>query len=86
MAKMPAAISMRTTTSAATVDTGMPPMRLPEGTSSLIGRAMRLKLTNAPPIAMARTRSETTKSWVEAQPTARMALGSDLRIFSYDSM
>src|SRR4051812_4539503 len=86
IAKMPAAISMRTITSAATVETGRPPMRLPEGTSSLIGRAMRLKFTNAPPMAMASTSRDTTKSCVEAQPTARMAFGSDLRIFSYDSM
>ena len=40
-------------TQGVTVDTGMPPMRDPEGTSSLMGSAMRLKFTNAPPMATA---------------------------------
>ncbi len=62
IAKMPAATSISTTTSAATVDTGMPPMRLPAGTSSDIGSAMRLKFTNAPPTATPSTSSEATKS------------------------
>ena len=82
IAKMPAATSIRTTTSAATVETGMPPMRLPEGTSSDIGSAMRLKFTNAPPMATASTISDTTKSWVDAQPKERTTLASLLRICS----
>ena len=81
--KMPAATSISTTTSAAIVETGNPPMRLPEGTSSDIGRAMRLKFTNAPPIATPSTRSEATKSCVDCQPCARTALSSPLRICSY---
>src|SRR2546426_32742 len=81
IAKTPAATSINTTTSAATVETGMPPMRLPEGTSSLIGSAIRLKFTNAPPIATAMISTETTKSCVEDQPSERIALPSAARTF-----
>ena len=86
IANTPAAISISTTTSAATVETGMPAMRLPEGTSSLIGSAIRLKFTNAPPIATAITSSETTKSCVAFQPRARVAFSSAARTLSYDVM
>ena len=86
IANTPAAISISTTTSAATVETGMPAMRLPEGTSSLIGSAIRLKFTNAPPIATAITSTETTNSCVELQPSARTSLASAARTFSYDAM
>ena len=64
----------------------MPPIRLPDGTSSLIGSAIRLKFTNAPPIATANTSTETTNSCVELQPSARTSFSSPLRIFSYEAM
>ena len=83
IAKMPAATSISTTTSAATVETGMPPMRLPAGTNSDMGSAIRLKFTNAPPMATPSTSSEATKSCVDCQPIARTALSSPLRICSY---
>ena len=61
----------------------MPPIRLPAGTNSDMGSAIRLKFTNAPPMATPSTRSEATNSCVDCQPIARTALSSPLRICSY---
>ena len=60
--KIPTAASISTITSAEMVATGTPPMRAPAGTSSDIGSAISWKLTKAPPRAIARTTTETTKS------------------------
>ena len=62
--KMPTATSIRTSTRAETVETGMPPRRAPAGTSSDMGSAINWKFTNAPPSATAVTRSEVRNGFI----------------------
>ena len=86
MRKMPAATSMRTITSAAIIEMGMPSTQPPLGTSSDIGRAMSWKFTSPPKPATATTNKEMMKRFKVLAERPRSARSSPRRIFSYRSM